>query len=211
MKTKKFVSVLCACAMLLSALPFASAAEPLSEFAGQTISVQVSEVAETGVDSRVIQVAIPEGATKAEEDAIVYAAALGQEAMIAPLSSGYAPRVISTKTNFTIHPTPLLIGSTNWLPTGSTGYDEVIIDITFSPYVGGSHKVLFKVQDVHTPDNAVGWVPTTAAANVSRSITIGTRSLVTDPTKGINVYVKTEEGNSVQVSTCTVSVVASAK
>lgn len=209
MKVKKFASLLCAVSMLLTSAITASAAEPLSEYAGETISVQVVRATETGSVSQVIQAAIPEGATKAEEDAIVYAAALGQD-MIAPLSSGYAPHVIGTKRNFTIHPTPLLIGSTNWMPTGSNGYDEVIIDITFSPYVGGDHKVLFRVQDVHTPDNSVE-VPTEAAANVNRVITIGTMSLVTDPSKGIKVYARTEEGNSVQVSTCTISVVASAK
>lgn len=77
MKTKKFVSVLCACAMLLSALPFASAAEPLSEFAGQTIQVGVTHVAEDNTTRETISVYIPEGTSESEAGEIIYTAARG--------------------------------------------------------------------------------------------------------------------------------------
>lgn len=77
MKThKKLVSILCAVALLVSALPATSAvsAEPLSEYAGKTISVQVVEETERAPISRIIEVAIPEGATLEEANALVRAA-----------------------------------------------------------------------------------------------------------------------------------------
>ena len=81
MKTrKKLVSILCAAALLVSALPAASAvsAEPLSEYAGKTIPVQVVEETENGLTSRIINVAIPEGTSPKGKDALVCAAALGR-------------------------------------------------------------------------------------------------------------------------------------
>lgn len=78
MKThKKLVSILCAAALLVSALPAASAvnAEPLSKYAGKTIPVQVIEETETGLTSRVINVAIPKGTTQEEEAVLLSRAA----------------------------------------------------------------------------------------------------------------------------------------
>lgn len=77
MKTKKFVSVLCACAMLLSALPFASAAahDP-AEHAGQTVVCQVFDVREDGsYSSRMVSVEIPANATQEEEIDLLHSAA----------------------------------------------------------------------------------------------------------------------------------------
>ncbi len=77
MKTKKFVSVLCACAMLISALPFASAAESdPAEHAGQTVACQVFDVREDGsYSSRMVSVEIPANATQEEEIALLHSAA----------------------------------------------------------------------------------------------------------------------------------------
>lgn len=79
-KSKKMLSVFCALSLLLVALPAASAveSEPLSEYAGQTIAVQVVE--DSGVDliSRIVKITIPEGATEAEKDALIYTAVTGK-------------------------------------------------------------------------------------------------------------------------------------
>lgn len=134
MKTKKFVSVLCACAMLLSALPFASAAEPLSEFAGQTLPVQVVEETENGLDSRMIQVAIPEGATRAEEDALVYDAVFGSTATPFSTRAGTA-EVIGEKEE-----TVMLLSEETKVMEGTfrRNYSRIIIDFVIETFSGNT-------------------------------------------------------------------------
>lgn len=112
MKSKKLISVLCAVSMILSALPAASAAEPVSKYAGKTISVQVVEDTEDGMVSRIVEVAIPARATKSQETELVYAAAQGEE--YAPLSSGIQPYatwdIISSENYFTLSGSKTKIG-----------------------------------------------------------------------------------------------------
>lgn len=134
MKTKKFVSVLCACAMLLSALPFASAAEPLSEFAGQTIPVQAVEETEDGLVSRVIQVAIPKGATKAEEDALVYDAVFGASA--AALSA--QPRIAEIICNN--HEEIRVLGDEIKVAEGVMRHDysQIVVDFVVESFSGNT-------------------------------------------------------------------------
>jgi len=109
---KKLISVLCAVSMILAVLPAASAAEPVSKYAGQTISVQVVEDTEAGMVSRIIEVAIPAGATKSQETELIYAAAQGEEC--APLSSGIQPYatwdIISSENYFTLNTRGTMVG-----------------------------------------------------------------------------------------------------
>ncbi len=79
MKLRKTISVLCSLAMIVSALPAASAvdAEPLSDAAGETVIVRVTNVQADGQTTQEqISVDIPEGATAAEEHNLIQAAAL---------------------------------------------------------------------------------------------------------------------------------------
>lgn len=84
-KFRKILSVLCAVAMLASALPtvFATETEPLSEYAGQTIAVQVVEDNGADLTTRVVEVSIPEDATEAKKDAFIYAAVTGKAPLFA--------------------------------------------------------------------------------------------------------------------------------
>lgn len=82
MKTrKKLVSILCAATLLVSALPAASAvsAEPLSEYAGKTIPVQVVKNTKDGLTSHIVEVAVPPNTTKTEERTLINAVALGKK------------------------------------------------------------------------------------------------------------------------------------
>lgn len=80
MKThKKFVSILCAVALLVSALPAASAvsAEPLSEYAGETVSVHVTQIDIDGQTAEAyINVDVPKNATVLEAEDLLQAAAI---------------------------------------------------------------------------------------------------------------------------------------
>lgn len=109
--SKKLTSILCAAALLVSALPAAAAvsADPLSEYAGKTIPVQVVEDTKDGLVSRIINVAIPQGATKAEERAIIHAAAFGWD-LVSAHSENEVMLDICSKTNFTINKTATWVG-----------------------------------------------------------------------------------------------------
>lgn len=126
MKLRKMLSVLCAAALLISALPAASAveAEPLSEYAGKTLPVQVVEDTDNGLVSRIVEVAIPEGATKAEEDALVYAAAFGT-----PVTrSANATDTISVEGDFYITNSNKKIGG----GTLARDYKRIFVDVNVS-------------------------------------------------------------------------------
>lgn len=82
MKRTRFISVFTVAALMLSAVPLVHAAEHTtseqSAFEGQTITCQVVDVTAEGVTTSSVDVVIPEGATKNQEDALVYAA-IGEE------------------------------------------------------------------------------------------------------------------------------------
>lgn len=103
MKTKKIVSAFCAVSMLLSLCSFASAteAEPLSEYAGQTIAVQAIEETESGLASRVVEVTIPEGATEMEARTLIHATAFGWD-LVSAHSDNFAVTDLGSKRNFTL-------------------------------------------------------------------------------------------------------------
>lgn len=82
---KKMASLALVMAMLVSALPAASAAEPVSKYAGKTITCAVYDADGDGTASRVIEVAVPEGATDREVQELADAAVIGADPM--PLSA----------------------------------------------------------------------------------------------------------------------------
>lgn len=76
---KKITSLALALTMLLSALPAASAinAEPLSEFAGETVSVHVTQIGADGqVTEAYVDVDVPKNATAHEEQDLLQTAAI---------------------------------------------------------------------------------------------------------------------------------------
>lgn len=75
-KNKKLVSILCAVALLVSALPAAAAAEPLSEYAGETVAVRVAHFHGDGeVTKKTVEVNVPQRATKKDAQKLFNSAA----------------------------------------------------------------------------------------------------------------------------------------
>lgn len=127
-KFRKTLSALCAAAMLASALPVASAAEaePMSEYAGKTIAIQVVEDNRDGLTSRVVKVAIPEGATEAEKDALIYTAVTGK---ISLLARGEAVDFLDQSyANVDIRHTPVQIAK----GTTTMDIDELYVHMKFT-------------------------------------------------------------------------------
>lgn len=102
-KSKKLLSVFCALSLLFAALPAASAVErePLSEYAGQTITVQAIEQGEAGQVSRLVEVAIPQGATASEARTLIYATAFNWD-MASAHSDRFYVTDLGGKDNFTL-------------------------------------------------------------------------------------------------------------
>lgn len=104
-KFKRFGAFVLALGMLCAlAVPASAADISMSESAGDTIQCLVVDLnADGSTVSEVIHVAIPEGATKAEENALIRAAALDAEtfstrAIFDTLDSGYVTIGTSTST-----------------------------------------------------------------------------------------------------------------
>lgn len=104
---KKMMSLVLAMAMILSALPAASAvsADPLSEYAGQTI--QVLAVDDTGDNtvSRIVEVTIPAGATETEALTLIHATAFWTDT-VSPLSLNDSVTYLGEVKNFSLYPNP---------------------------------------------------------------------------------------------------------
>lgn len=151
MKSKKLISVLCAVSMILAALPAASAVEPkaaLSKVAGQTVPIQVVEETENGLVSRVINVAIPAGATVEEETAIIHAAALGKNAAV-PFSAS-ASDVISSESNLHITHNDVKIGG----GILERDYKRIIVDVQIES-IGGNTTLWIQFQNKDTGSGSV--------------------------------------------------------
>lgn len=204
--SKKLTSILCAAALLVSALPAAAAvsADPLSEYAGKTIPVQVVEETENGMTSRVIEVAIPEGATKAEKDALVFSAASNctASAFSAKSSNMY---VLSTETDLVIRAAEQKVGG-GPRPAGMTGsFEKIAIAATITEAAGGANaRLLFQVRDVANPDNRTSW--DLGELNINKfpwEVVIFCNGLPTSDS-GISVYAKTVPDWHIYLSSCTV-------
>lgn len=203
MKLRKTLSVLCAIAMLASALPAASAAEaePLSEYAGQTITVQAIEQTENGPVSRLVEVAIPDGATEAEKDALVYSTAFGQDtATTRSVPSGILYQ-LSNYTDLEITQTVQKVGG-GPRPDGVKYFNKAYI-VTQVKSAGSTNVgLVFQVKDADTPDAAPPAV-TVPIQPTAMEIVINCGGLPLTA-KGINVFCKTDRAWNVNLSFCTV-------
>lgn len=145
--SKKLTSILCAVALLVSALPAASAVstEPLSEYAGQTIAVQAVDVSEAGTTSRIVEVSIPENATEAEANALAYSAAFSQGG-ISALSVNETLYPLSTENNLEITATPQRVGGGS-MPSG-VQLDSTLVRVDIGWIGSPDVRLLFQVRDL---------------------------------------------------------------
>lgn len=157
MKTRKILSAVLSVAMLLSMHPAASAVspvktEPLSEYAGQTIPVQVVEETEDGLVSRFIEVDIPEDATEAEQLSLIHSAALGW-GDASPLSVNQTVYPISDRhENFTITSTPQSVGGGTLAGT----LDYIVVDFVVTAMDRSSERLCLQFENL-TTGNTSGW------------------------------------------------------
>lgn len=82
MKLNKMISTFCAACMLLTALSATYAldnADPISEYAGQSVVCQVFTEADGELTSRLVTVSIPAGATQSEEATLLITTAYGPQ------------------------------------------------------------------------------------------------------------------------------------
>ena len=200
MKLRKILSALCAAAVLTAALPAVSAAEaePLSKYAGKTIPIQVVEETETGWNSRFIEVEIPSDATKAEKNALVFSAALGQ--------STFTDRetyllIDSNDENIRVTQTPQKVCG-GPLPAGLTKLTKTLIDVEIESMGSTSATLSFQVRDASDLGIYTNW----ASLDVHHypwEVIILCGGLPTT-SKGITVYAKTGNAWDVNLSSCSV-------
>lgn len=148
MKTNKITSVLCAVAMLISALPAASAAEkePLSQYAGQTITVQAVEETDDGLVSRLVEVAIPEGATETEARTLILATAFEWD-MVSPQSDDFAVTSLGSRSNFTVDSSDVRIIRPTTL---SRTLNEIYVTFNISSAPSPSYPITVRVDNITT-------------------------------------------------------------
>lgn len=151
MKThKKLVSILCAVALLVSALPAAAAAEPLSEYAGKTVPVQVVEETENGLTSRVIHVAIPENATEEEASALISAASSSNG--VSTYSTAGTDYVLSTLRGYVVEDEPKKVGG-GIIPVAGISSITVIFDIGRFDHSG--ERLLVQLRNMDNPSISI--------------------------------------------------------
>lgn len=204
---KRLVSIFLALAMCMGlAVPaFAAETEPLSEYGGQTIPVQVVEETEDGLTSRVIEVAIPDGATKAEEDVLVRSAALGKDgATTFSANEVYYP--IGTATGpITLDSTPQKVGGGYPQVVTFDDLSKIMIDITVESLSLSQTTIYFQIQNAGKPASDSGvWNSIKPYGTQPPWRVIFMRyEYPTDPSKtGITVYGKTYPGTTAVLSYC---------
>lgn len=198
---KKLVSILCAVALLVSALPAAAAAEPLSEYAGKTVPVQAFDETENGWVSRIVEVAIPQGATETEANNLMYAAAFNQDG-ISAFSANETLYPLSTENDLEITATPQRVGGGS-MPNG-VQLDQTLIRVNIGWVSGSSYNVhlLFQVRDLGDPVANTEWNELDMN-HLPWEVYIRYNSFpVTN--QGISVYAKTSVDRHVFLNSCAV-------
>lgn len=141
MKRTRFISVFTVAALMLSAVPLVHAAEHTtseqSAFEGQTITCQVVDVTAEGVTTSSVDVVIPEGATKNQEDALVYAA-IGEENSANTLAraEGNHPDFLAEIQNPDIQDLPGTCLYSGNLPRT---YQRILVDVSVQQITGVSN------------------------------------------------------------------------
>lgn len=157
---KKMMSLVLAMTMILSALPAASAvsAEPLSKYAGMTVPVQVVEETENGLTSRVINVAIPEGATEAEENALVCAAAVGRASGEMRSINATPAYIISSMGSVTLRNNiEQKVGGGKPANASYDDVDEIVIAFEVTSLSQTNAMLAFDLRSSTTPSSTTGW------------------------------------------------------
>lgn len=207
---KKLMSLVLAMTMILSALPAAAAAstEPLSEKAGEVVLVQVVEETKSGLTSRIIHVAIPENATKAEADTLVNAAALRRASGgIQPLNASsefyYIDSVDGSIKMW--HNEEARIGGGTPVGASYSDLDQIAIYFTVEDVSHSKTRVGFELRSMTTPSSTTGWKEIQLHEDVWKAIFYTNEfELLSNYDDGIDVYAKTMNNDMAIISGITI-------
>lgn len=200
---KKMMNLALVMVMVLSVLPAASAvsAEPLSQYAGQTVPIQVMEETANGWVTRFVEVAIPEGATKAEELALTNSAVLGQGVASTFSAASETPYFLSETTDLVIRAQEQKVGGGK-RPSGIEHFDKYAISVDIKSIGSTNVSLLFQIRDVANPSYTSNWV----AMDINHwpwMLYIVCNGLPMSD-KGISVYSKTAPDWPVTLNSCIV-------
>lgn len=160
MLKKRFLTALLSLSMVLGlsapalAVEVENAPAEQSVFGGQTITCQVVDVTTDGITTSAVDVVIPRGTTKSQEDALVYAA-IGEAGAINPLARAddNHPDFLAEIQNPEIKDLPGTCLYDGNLPRT---YQRILVDITVTSVVGVSNLY---VQFRNSPvGDFSGWV-----------------------------------------------------
>lgn len=206
MKIRKTLSILCAIAMLSSALPTASAVstQAISENAGKVIPVQVVEDTKNGQVSRIIEVAIPQNATIEEENALIYSVAFGQDGATPFSANAETPYDISYEEDITLRWEEQRVGGGKPLGIDFNEIDELCIVFDIKSLDRSSTKINFQVRSVANPSSGSAW-KTIAPHDEYPWKVVYHWSEYPIPGKGeLDVYAKTNLGGIAELNYCMV-------
>ena len=115
MKIRRFACSAFSLCVLMTSTLFANAANipednRISEYAGETIQCQIVKCTDNNTpESSVISVTIPEGATKAQEDQIIQAAAFNKTSDTDTYAARNVMDLISRETDVSVNSTDILL------------------------------------------------------------------------------------------------------
>lgn len=149
---KKLMSLVLAMTMILSAFPAASAvnAEPLSEYAGMTVPVQVVEETENGLESHLIRVTIPKNATEGEASTLISAASSSNG--VSTYSTAGTDYVLSTLRGYVVEDEPKKVGG-GIIPVVGISSITVIFDIGRFDHSG--ERLLVQLRNMDNPSISI--------------------------------------------------------
>ena len=194
MKLNKMISTFCAACMLLTALSATYAldnADPISEYAGQSVVCQVFTEADGELTSRLVTVSIPAGATQSEEATLLITTAYGPQTR-----STRAVDIISTQRDITITTSSTNVGS------GTAVHNYARIHASFNIDTLGGNTTI----SVHCRNNTTGdqsaW-KTLDISTVAQTVIFTTADVPVSNGNDISVNARTNMGTA-HTTVCTV-------
>ena len=157
MKIRRFACSAFSLCVLMTSTLFANAANipednRISEYAGETIQCQIVKCTDNNTpESSVIRVTIPEGATKAQEDQIIQAAAFNKTSDTDTYAARNVMDLISRETDVSVNSNGYTFVGSGTIP----GPDYITLVVQFGNYANfGAKKMSVVVSGGKNPDRS---------------------------------------------------------
>ena len=157
MKIRRFACSAFSLCVLMTSTLFANAANipednRISEYAGETIQCQIVKCTDNNTpESSVISVTIPEGATKAQEDQIIQAAAFNKTSDTDTYAARNVMDLISRETDVSVNSNGYTFVGSGTIP----GPDHITLVVQFGNYANfGAKKMSVVVSGGKNPDRS---------------------------------------------------------